>query len=76
MHCLARDLHTVFYQNCVLAPSDEQRKREIYNGRASLARLLLLIHSQWFSGVTQSFWVSADGIPLLYSLHHQPLASV
>lgn len=41
------------------------RWREIYNARASL---LLLIHSQWLSGVTQSFWVSADGISPQYSL--------
>lgn len=41
---------------------------EISNGRASTASLLLLIHSQWLSGVTQSFWVSADGISLQYSL--------
>lgn len=38
------------------------------NGRASLASLLLSIHSQWLSGVTQSFWVSADGISLQFSL--------
>lgn len=44
------------------------RWRETYNGRASLASLLLLIHSQWLSGVTQSLWVSADGISLQYSL--------
>lgn len=43
-------------------------KREIYNGRASFASLLLLIHSQWLSGVTQRFRVSADGISLQYSL--------
>lgn len=68
MHCLARDLHTVFYQNWFLAASDEQMNSEISNGRASTASLLLLIHSQWLSGVTQSFWVSADGISLQYSL--------